>query len=145
MCPYVIWPEKEFISSEDNYQILIGLSAMQNNITFGYSPLHLLLVCCARILFSRTYVDNRNVPSTHTTSFWRRYTTSITLKRRRMDVKTTLCAYWVTLEQGTELLLGEYRCPLGRLSQSLGRRYQRIFTNLIISVRNVWLRVLIID
>ena len=23
------------------------------------------------------------------------YTTSITLKRRRMDVKTTLCAYWV--------------------------------------------------
>ena len=98
MCPYVIWPEKEFISSEDNYQILIGLSAMQNNNTFGYSPLHLLLVCCARILFSRTYVDNRNVPSTHTTPFWRLYTTSITLKRRRMDVKTTLCAYWVTLE-----------------------------------------------
>ena len=26
------------------------------------------------------------------------YTTSITLKRRRMNVKTTLCAYWVMLK-----------------------------------------------
>ena len=33
------------------------------------------------------------------------YTTSITLKRRRLDVKTTLCAYWDTIWQHHRLLL----------------------------------------
>ena len=33
------------------------------------------------------------------------YTTSITLKRRRLDVKTTLCAYWDTILQHHRLLL----------------------------------------
>ena len=32
------------------------------------------------------------------------YTTSITLKRRRMDVKTTLCAYWVRFRDDTKTI-----------------------------------------
>ena len=46
------------------------------------------------------------------------HTTSITLKRRRMDVKTTSCAYWViTMEINTV-------CPLNILA-SIGIRGEK--------------------
>ena len=62
------------------------------------------------------------------------YTTSITLKRRRMDVKTTSCAYWVgTLAYLAYLCIRtrilkklQYRCFKRKLESLIYERKSRV-------------------
>ena len=71
--------------------------------TLGFEPGGYLTYCSIRDMKKKKmFFHSLLIVKSHEPGALRRfdvYTTSIALKRRRMDVKTTLCAYWEALNE----------------------------------------------
>ena len=85
------------VNSNGNGNVLVILSKDK----FDYSVMQLAVWLLQRIARSSTgQIFHQPFPSRHTMSFQRLcnvYTTSLTWYRRRIDVETTPCVYWVTV------------------------------------------------